>query len=317
MEENLRYISVLSPAATAGDIVFNITTYNLETNLDINIVVSAATSYSEYTLAGRILTELVSTFAASGASFVHIPYPNEDMVGEFAPTRSDHVVCIMSMCDWELDITSNPTGAMILASDDPALLTLSEGDDFGIFEDIGCSTGVALTNTQKANRIAQGSARLIAYLNNNIVLSTYIHREIGNGNKFIQVKKRPLVNFYTPRSRPPFATGAYYPWVLPYTASRSSFGIDDPKLGMIAYLQDQNLVDIEKPFGDGNEIIVAYEAGYRKIPAIIKECAAKFTWFLDNNGSIAAESVEGVSETNRSIPDVLKGYSAFLKGYKL
>ena len=313
--EVLQYLSVVTPAAASGSVVIRLESYDLETNVIINTTVTGIAATATCSdIAKSIYTQINLSLAAATATFDTIVCPTQDMVAKFNVTRTDQVLCIMSQCQFDAKIVSAPSGVNIDVGDNPIFLTVTEADDMSAVPEADCETGTALTTAEKILWIKRASARLAAFLRNNIVLSTYLHNDIASGNGSVFVQKRPLANFFSPAIRYKYYTT--YPTALVYMVTRSRFYVGNRSIGEIADNEHQLLVDTRQPFNEGNEVIIAYTAGYQHLPMIIQECAAKFSYFLSTNGELKSESIEGISNDYRSIPEVLQGFVPFLREYR-
>lgn len=309
--EVLQYICVMSESVS-GSLVFQLETYNLDTNLTLTLPVTGIAAGSKPTdIAKKIDTQITTLLAASGASFTHITYPNQDLYGEFSVTHTDHIVCVMSQCDFEISLASSSCKAKVEISDEPLLASLYEVKE--AFE-TDCGGDCDDSDEAIISKIRSGSAWLTAYLNNNIVMSTYLLHEIGDDNEGFFTKNKPLWDYYSPAIKSRYRN--YTPTRAPFRVTKNQLSAGDREQGFIAYSNYQTLVDVRQPFDEGNEIIIAYIAGQRHIPQIIKDCVVKFVYFKDNMGDTSKYTVEGTSEDTRSHLEILKGYLPFLKRYK-
>jgi hypothetical protein len=332
--ENLQYVSVMTPPTATGVLTLTVQTYNVPTNLTLSYnITGLSPADTEISTSIKIYTQLV---AGLSGSQVYLPaasgpdgsldeylvnstlgsavfFPNQPVVAMFDVQRTDHCVALTSQCEYDLNITTNTVGAIIPVAANPTPITLADAYTQGGFPLINCNTGATYSNTDIVSQLGYASARFLGYLDNNIIMTTYFYYDVTSGGPCIFVDKKPLTDFYVPSVK--FKFSQRYPFNFPYPVDKDAFHVGSRDLGLIEYNHWQDMIDIQQPFDEGNELIIPYIAGYYHIPPIIKECIVEFMSFTNNNSSLVSSSIDGVANVYRSMPEILKGYIPFIRKY--
>lgn len=271
----LQFISVLDMLSGSGTHSLNIilTSYNAVPNIAITAVATGNSSLTQVQLAKNIEAALIAELTDEDALFQGEPvFSGTTPPALFKVTRTDHVVAIWSQAQFEIEVTLNPVANTVLHSHDlnwgstPCLMTMDDLETLAALYaiDLEDSNGNDLTNLQKAILILRASARLISILRNNIVISTYLHEEIGRMTNNIKLLKHPVVSYDSPKVRTP---GMFT--LLGVIRTISSFNVTSK--GWVNFQQANTLIDVNPPFDWNNQIRMTYQAGQWHIPEIIKD----------------------------------------------
>lgn len=325
--QTLQYISVMVPPASSGTYNLELETFDLQANVTLTLAVSGVVPTTSFNFANQIATQFTTYLAQNGMLFDNVPpnqplqsttpflsFPDQPYNAMFNVTWTEHVVCIMSQCNFEVRVASNSTGANTQIDWQPILVDLETAEalavNLGSSWDDSC--GDELTDAQKINVLKYASSEMVSALNNNIVLTTYLYYEITNGSDSINLYKTPVRDFFPPVIRPPdlFAT----PQAVYYASVKSNFALDRNR-GILTYRFAQNFLFNYEPYDIYNEIMVAYIGGYQRIPSVIKEYTVK----LSNLIAISDEYSEMAGESSRfkfrNINEIINSWGNMLKGY--
>ena len=310
------YLSVMTPAASAGNIVYNITTYDAETNISLNVTVSATTGESEIALARRINEQVTVQLVQASAQYSGLPaFSSQVPQATFYLGQTDHIVSVWSQATFLITEVSNATGAAIQISSSPTFVTLAQGQDLGplLGLDYTDANEVALTDAQIMTVLQLASDQIVRLTNNDLVIACYLHEYIGSMQGTILLRQSPIVNYDRPAVLPPIlvSTGLYY--VYNYY---SSFQVDR-KLRLLNYRFGSNLMNAGDPFDTNNEVKVTYRAGYMNIPRIVQEKTLLIVALMLNDPNVS-ELRGGSFQVKFRLPiETLKAVSAELSAYKI
>lgn len=285
-----QFISVMSSANSVGALDLNLTTYDLQANISLTLSVSGITgTETENQLAYKCFTQLNTRLAQLGYQYPNIPpinintvvqpylaFPDQVMYPFFSVNYCDNIVNIAGQSNFSVSVTNNATGAKVVSSNNPILITLAEARYKARW--LGLSflnaDGSAYTDNQLTDLLQMSSEYLTSFLNNYIVPVTYMYYEITQGTRSVFVQKGPIIDFFPPVARRPsflfslamgFIFGTY----------KGNFAIDKSR-NEIYYRYAQDFVLNYEPFDDGNEIMIPYIAGHKQIPNIIKDYTLNF-----------------------------------------
>lgn len=315
---NQQFLSFMTGSSSAGALTVRIETYDLLANVTLTLSVSGITSTeTTSSLANKVYTQLSTYLVQQERNYPNTPpkasnstieaflsYAEQAMVGMFNVTWTDHVVCIASQCDFAVSLTTNTTGSLIEIDSHPVLLDLAAAQTLNtVWED---DSGTALTNQQIINLLKYSSARLVAHLRNNIVLTTYLHNEICSGSDSIQFAKRPVRDFLPPHVR------CWSVWS--YVSSKYNFALDR-RYGILKYGYSQPLVKAYEPFDYGNEVLIAYVSGYTKIPTILQQIVVDVSTSTSINSDYKSMAADGSKFEFFAPADTWKEWAIYLSEY--
>lgn len=269
----LQYVSFLTPIASSGDIVIDIETFDANTNVSFSINSSASAGYTEQQ-AAILLYDTASTYIYTNDLVFGEPvFYNEAPAATFRVTRTEHCVCFFSESQFELNVSSNPTGSIIQVSDYPTLTTVSECRNAAAASlvSLANAAGEDLSDAALANMVMYASTEFCAVTNNPIVISSYIYEEITNFNQSIFLPMLPLVTVDRPHIRRPG-----FPQLFIATADLATNYSADRQSGEVNFRFAQDMLFIYEPFDMHNDYKQYYTAGYKYIPKMVKLCTTRF-----------------------------------------
>jgi hypothetical protein len=187
----------------------------------------------------------------------------------FNITQTDHILCIWSQCQFRLTVLGNTCGNFIVINETPVFPTLADITNIApvLGVDLTDNNETQLTPQQVVYLATVASAQLVRLINNNIVISTYMHEEIGRNTGTLRLKAVPVINYDMPQVRRPYIIGITS---ILITKSPVAYQVDR-QLGLLNYRFTNDLIEISEPFQQYNEIKCTYRAGYLNIPQLIKE----------------------------------------------
>lgn len=265
----------MTPAASSGSISYTLQTFDAISNLVITDVVSGiTTSDSEKGIAKKVLDQINTTICMIGASYNGTPVlVGESASAQFQLTRSDHVVCIFSQSQFQLDITDDTTGAIYSVRSSPALTTVADVQKYSTILNQSFSN---LTNAQIANLIELVSDEIVEDCRTPIVLSTFVTHVVTNLYDGYQLPIYPVYDMDNPSINRPWTILNFVDVSVSDVTTRYHIQRD----GWIVYKYPQNLVYVTNdPYEKGNMWMVSWVAGHSQIPEIVKRAVAKITPF--------------------------------------
>lgn len=318
--ENLQYISFVQGATSSGTLAFLLETYDLAANISLNLSVSGiAGNETPTALAFKVQTQLETALVQNGYDFDGtLYYADQTRTALFDVNRTEQVVSVFSQSSFAVSVVSNSVGAEIVCKDIPLFVTLAEINTQarlkGPYQDYA---GNNLSTADLIDLMTSASASLCSYLNNNIVWTTYVDTEVCKGTKSVFTRKYPLRDFYSPMIRRPYGMG----FVIQSSYSmdpdvKANFAVDANRRE-IYYRFSQDFFTAYEPFDDGNEMLLAYTAGYEKIPTAIKQAVFKFVEIVQFDPTTKSYKVEGFEHTYNSPNDIFKSMNSLLAGYSL
>lgn len=272
--ENREYLSVLSVAASSGSLTLTLTTYDSSTtNVTIVAAVTGITSGdSETTIARKVMDQVPTILIQNAAKYSGVPSLIQNgPLPTFRLTRTEHVVCFYSECQFDISVT-NPTGCIVELEN--VFITTTEALDFSSIFGLGFDL---MTAPHLSKLLSITSSRLVNMLNNPIVISTYRHDENTKWRRAIRLNRVPIVSVDKTMIR--------YPDILPFLAQvevadiNTFFDIDHLR-GWIEYKFSQESIMCYEPFDYGNSIRLSYTAGYKYIPQEIKSAIIELAYNL-------------------------------------
>lgn len=327
----LQYLSFLTPATAASGLSIQLQTYDVPANVTLTLNVSGITgSETTFQLGQKVWTQMNTLLTQRSAIYSNVPpnnpnasktpflvFPDQNYSAIFNCTWTEHVVCLASQCNFSLTVSTNTIGCTTYVDCFPVLLdratATSYQDTWGIlWED---QYGNLLSGTQIDRAIIAASNKLTSHLKNNIVLSTYLYYEITDGATSLILPKTPVRDYFAPVLRISTTFDASQ-IIITYASAKSLLGLDRNR-GILYYKFAQNLMyDPIEPFGTGNDVMLAYVAGYQKIPMVIKEYTARLSALINDN-EFTEMSGEGSRFKFKGIDETLNSWAVFLEGYYL
>lgn len=217
------YLSVMTPCAASGNIVFNFTTYDANPNVSLTITVSALATDNEVALARRIHEQVNVQLIQASAQYNNIPvFSNYTPNATFSVWQTDHIVSVWSQSTYLITEISNTTGATIQVSANPTFVTLAQAQSLGplLGADFTDSNEADLTDTQIMTVLQIASNQICGLINNNLVIANYLMEYIGNMEGSVFLNYGPVVNYDTPVILPPIyaiVAQAYYIYLYPFS----------------------------------------------------------------------------------------------------
>lgn len=311
------YLSVMTPCAASGNIVYNFTTYDANPNISLTMTVSAVTGENEVALARRIHDQLTVQLIQASAQYNGVPvFSNQVPKATFFIGQSDNIVSVWSQATFLITEVSNNTGATVQVSSNPTYVTLAQALALGplLGSDFTGLDETELTSAQIMAALQLASNQISSIVNNNLVIANYLLEYIGNMEGSTSLQYGPVVNYDTPVILPPLyaiMAQAYYIYLYPY-----SFQVNR-KLRILNYRFTSQLMGDGDPFEMNNEVKMTYRAGFMNIPSIIKEKTLIVTSLLLNDANVKSLKGGSFAVEFRLPIETLKAISAELAGYKM
>lgn len=321
--ENLQYISVVSDATRedSPELILVLESEDLSANISLTLSVSGIVGTETASqLANKIYLQLDTLLVQNNYDFDGTLYFSDQVKSaKFDINRTESVVSIFSQCAFTVSAGTNTTGAFIVIADHPVPITLNEVDRYSTVtkRTMDDSCGDTLDDDQKVDLITLASASLCAYLCNNIVQTTYLDSEVCKGTKSVFTRKYPLRDFFPPSIRRPY--GLSFMMYSSYAVSpdnKSNYAIDSNRRE-IYYRFAQDFFEAYEPFDDGNEMMLAYKAGYTKIPTVIKQAILQFVTLIDYDPTTKSYKAEGFEHVMNNPSDVYDSMSRILGNYRI
>lgn len=268
----LSVLSTLASSVSSGNVTFTLTSYNVSPNVSFTISASGLQADTEIDLARKIYDGFVSYLTVNNCYYPLSPTPlfSGDLPAAlFTVTRTDNILCIWSQCQYSLTVTTNQWQNKIKITPSPLFLTVAEARSYAILLGIALedTNGTTLTDDQVIQLVQSASDQVTRFLNNNLVLSNYLHEAIGKTTGSIKLKKKPVWDYDAPRVRRT-DIGSLSSTLI--NSGVSAFDIVRD-LGILNYRCTNSLIDVCEPFEINNEIKITYRAGYMNIPDLVKE----------------------------------------------
>lgn len=295
-----KFISVLTAGASANSgISITITDKTFQNSLTFSP--SGLTGFEdEKTLAYQTATQLSTYLTQVGLIFTTdyaltgVPYYVDlPPVQCYNVTLTDHCICIWGQSMFDVSVNST-MGNIIQVGNVPTLVTITD------CREIASITGLDLTNNddddltdwQLGTILKLASAKLVGFLNNKIVNSTYLQEETTSWVWGIFLKKTPVTNFVPPQVRQPIAFNLFS--AITYSTVKSNYSLE-PDTGMFSYRFAQSLVDYVEPFSNLNDVIIVYTAGWPSIPEDIKNSIVQIIPVIQGQYLAGVKSIKGGS----------------------
>lgn len=307
MGSNATFLSVMTPATSAGTITFLLETIDYTATLTPSDRMSQSESLSvTLTVTGVVCTidevelatliyEQISEAILAQTDLAYdgvMTTPDETTPGNFQVTNSEHVICLWSQALFKLSVVSNPTGCTLVLSEAPVLITLAEAKEIASVLSLSWRSdqGTTLTDAQIIKLLTLASADLVSKLRNNIVLTTYMKEFKGNNVLGIKLSPTPIIDYDQPSIRrkdssADFATLDWGKWV--YHLNHET--------GKFTFRKDEVIIDDGSPFYKDNVILISFIAGHTHIPDEIKKGVVDMARYLLNPRKMDIQELAGGS----------------------
>jgi len=279
------YISVLTPCAASGNIIFSLETFNAVSNISLTLNVSALQDSDEISTALAIKNQFVTLLTQASAIYTGVPvYSDQDPLATFYIERTDMVVSIWSQAQFRLQVISNNTGSEVRVGPNPVLGTLAQAKAYGpiMGADFSDSNEIALTDNQIMDALELASDQVIRIVNNYFVIANYLQEYTGHMEGSIFLNVGPIVTWDQPFIRRP---SILVNLTIPFSQTRLSYSIVR-KTKMLNYRYDNAIFGYYDPFDMNNEVKMTYRAGYLNIPRIVTEKVLQVTTLLLNDTNV-------------------------------
>ena len=310
------YISVMTPCAASGNLVFSLTTYDAASNISLTFSVSALSTDTEVSLARQINNQITTILTQASAYWNAIPaFSNQPPNASFYLGQTDNIVSIWSQAQFLLTLDSNDSGSTIQISSNPTFVTLATAKAWGPLLGLNFSDSneVLLTDDQIMAMLQIASNQICSLINNNLVIANFLQEYIGHMDDAVLLRVGPILSYDTPVIRPPIyaIANSYYLYLYPY-----SFQVDR-KLKLLNYRFASNLMGDGDPFDSNYEVKMTYRAGYLNIPKIIQEKTLLITTLMLNDPNVKSLKGGSFAVEFRLPVETYKSISAELSAYKL
>lgn len=307
----LRFVNFQTPASV-GTMVFNLVTFDADTNVNLTFTVSATAAQTENQIAYLAQQSFNTGLTTAGLNFSQPVFYDQQPTADARVTRTEHCLAVFSEAQFELTLVSNTTGSKVIIGSNPILATNADFAARASFLDVGTinATGGALSNDEIALILNMSSAEITTILKNNIVSATYIYEEITNYTTSIFLPKLPLITVDRAMIRQP----GFPLLVLGMEDLQSNYAVDRQS-GEMTYRFSQNLLYYYEPFDLNNDFKVSYTAGYKAIPNEIKDIAIQLISYLPiedfksfREGTFAIEKFGNRSQLLKQILSSVRTY---------
>lgn len=285
MSDHRFYLSVMSPAASSGSLTFQLDTFDADFNLQglVATVTGITAGMAETDVAIQIQNQLATQFPVySGAP----RFSAEAYAATFRVTRTEHCVCIWSQAQFRLQLTSDTVGCNLTMADVPLLATCNRllylygGFAGGVVNGFANLAGYTLTTSQLIALIEAISSEVIGYLNNHVVISTYLGEWRTDGVKSVFTSPTPGLSIDQPVIR---RKNLYEMYSIPQYSQLAYNWIRHT--GQLTFRFNQNFINAGEPFELDNEVRVSFVAGEFVIPTAIQRCMLELAKFGLNSNS--------------------------------
>ena len=268
------FVNVLAGSKKAGDIVLQFRDINTATPVIVTATIPVLANRTEKQLASDIWDGLNSTFISNNVLYSgqpSFPSTNPTVMG-FESIRTQNIIAIWSQSEYEMELVSNDTNAILDVSATPIFGTLED------FRDLAGVSGVKLLtgdNTPMSTRqiiLAAKSAcsKMIQMLNGfYIIPTTYLQVEEGEWQRGVTCRYAPIIRRSPVLARGPIQPG-YYDSLGFTPVQRIEF---DPWTGCMHFLDYSNSIGFREATDFGNSIVWSYVAGYPDVVESLMQVA--------------------------------------------
>lgn len=256
------FVNCLSAAAASGNFSIQLQSLNCSPNITLTLVATGTTAgMAPDEMALNAVTQFNTILIQNSAEYLSPKFSSQVPQAAWRVICTDHIITFFSESQFRLTISDNDTGASLVATHDPLLVTYTDLDSLVALMNIGAS----LTEAQKLLLIQQVSGLIVSYTNNLIVQAGYVQSFVGYYQKsFFLTLGNPIQSFDMPRVAPPGLNFGYLWW--DFVISLYQWNLN-PITGQLDFMNSQNLLNIMEPSSLQNQIKISYVAGEYHIPA--------------------------------------------------
>lgn len=290
-----QFLSFLNRPSGTGTLDITLQSFDAATTSLITLSVTGMTATSPQTNAYVAWQQINTQLIQYGLAYTGSPVftsstlldPNQPTFsnllaqGNYRVHQSTHVLSFFSEAPFSLSVCSNTPGLMVVASNNPVLVTLDQAKAYAPLTQTDLS---GFTDDQINKLMEIASARLVSVLNNNIVVCTYVHSEVGFMQRSIWLREGlPGLYYDGVRVKKP---SQIYTFPILGTSLNWNYNKDT---GELNWMLANNIVDLGEPTAMGNEIKVSYVAGNFSIPSdIVFGLVGYAQSILEATGNIAS-----------------------------
>ncbi len=272
------FLNFLNAPASTGSIDVNLQSYNASSNVNLTLTATGLTSgMAPETCAYTAITQFNTQIIQYGLVFAVPQLSNEVPSALFRLSRTDHVIDFFSECHFNIDVTSNTTGAYIETTSRPILSTLTS---FSNLVNL-MALGAPLTDAEKITLLTVASGLITDYTNNLIVTAGFVQTYNGFYQRsFFLSLGNPVQSYDTPRVAPP---GLYFYWwfiILPWIRWNLN-----PITSELYYQPNQSILNWPEPSSLNYQIKIGYTAGNFKIPPTVVLCLSQLAKAIINDAN--------------------------------
>lgn len=266
----------MTPAASSGTVSLYLQTYDAApTNVAFAIQVTGiTTSMDEIAIAYQFHSQMACAIYLNNCTYMGTPaFSCEPYQAQFQVTRTENSVCLWSQARFRLYTTADTTGGIYRLAPNPLLLTVAEARRKGAIGGVcwvNWYDNSAFSSSEISDAIEEASAELIGYLQNNIVISTYLFEM--RGKQVSRVFTRPLPGIY---NDPPIIRrkNLYEVYSIPQYSALAYNWVRST--GELEFRFAQTYINAGEPFALDNEIRMTFIAGETFIPNAIKKAVVQ------------------------------------------
>lgn len=274
MAGNHQFLSFLNRPSGSGDITLTLQSYISQSDSLITLSVTGLSAVSPHVNAFNATTQINTQLTQYGMQYTGAPsfssisllsagpaqptFSSQLGAGNFRIHQSDHVISFFSEAPFSLDVCSSVPGLQVICGNDPILATVDTARKYGPLSQFDMT---GLGDAQIAILLELASTKLTTVLNNSIVVSTYIHSEVGYLQRSMFLREGlPGIYYDGVRIKRPYQIYSY-----PYIGASLNWNYNHDT-GELYWIPSQNVIDMFDPTAPGNEIRISYVAGYFSIP---------------------------------------------------
>lgn len=256
------FCSILSQAAATGSFSVQLTSLNASANVTLTLTATGNTvGMAPDDMSANAVPQMITQLIQYAAAYDGAPALSQDTpAATWRVMFTDHIITFFSECQFRLKLLSNDTGAEIVCTHEPLLVTL---DDLTTYSNL-MKLGATLTTDEQILLITTASGLITAYLNNLLVLAGYVKTETGFYQRSFWLNQGlPVQSWDPPRIAPP-GIGIWYNWLYLMAWVRWNM---NPETGELFYQPNQNFLNVPEPGSLNYQVKVSYTAGLVNLPA--------------------------------------------------
>lgn len=256
------FCSILSQAAATGSFSVQLTSLNASANVTLTLTATGNTvGMAPDDMSANAVPQMITQLIQYTAAYDGAPALSQDTpAATWRVLFTDHVITFFSECQFRLKLLSNDTGAEIVCTHEPLLVTL---DDLTTYSNL-MKLGATLTTDEQILLITTASGLITSYLNNLLVLAGYVKTETGFYQRSFWLNQGlPVQSWDSPRIAPP-GTGIWYNWVILMAWIRWNM---NPETGELFYQPNNNLLNNPEPSSLNYQFKCSYVSGELNLPS--------------------------------------------------